>query len=172
MAQGHAEIRYLAAGAPPLVADLVVTYASNFPNHRAYLNERIMEQTLASPESTFDDVHESAVENLRKRTTKRHYKTRSLHEKRAIICDAHDGYAATHILPPNQMETWAKRISERMLVGLPNRDFLIAFSDRNRAHLAAIARRVRRDAACPDHSLSAELPAWRDRQVREYRPRH
>jgi hypothetical protein len=57
-----------------------------------------------------------------------------------------------------------------MLMGIPNRDFLIAFSERDSAHVAAIARQVRHDAARRDHPLCPDLLVWRDGQVREYRP--
>jgi hypothetical protein len=65
--------------------------------------------------------------------------------------------------------TWAGRIPGRMLIGIPNRDFLIAFSDRDPAHVAAIASQVRRDAAERDHPLCADLLLWQDERIRGYR---
>ena len=69
------------------------------------------------------------------------------------------------------MAKWAKRIPGRMLIGIPNRDFLIAFSNRNPAHVAAIAGQVRRDAVEQDHPLCADLLVWQDGRVREYQPK-
>ena len=79
--------------------------------------------------------------------------------------------SATRILLPDLMEKWAGRIPGRMLLGIPNRDFLIAFSDRDPAHVAAIAGQVRRDVKERDHPLCADLLVWQGGRVREYRPK-
>jgi len=155
----------------PFVAGLVITYVFDFPNHRAYVNVDMLAQMMASPEATFDAIHEYALENLRKRTTSRDYETHGLRDKTMIMCETHDGYAATRVLLPDLMAKWAKRIPGRMLIGIPNCDFLIAFSNRDPAHVAAIAGQVRRDAAQRDHPLCADLLVWQDGRIREYRPK-
>jgi uncharacterized protein YtpQ (UPF0354 family) len=141
----------------------------DFPHYRAYVNEDMLAQMMAGPETTFDMIHEYALENLRLRTTSDNYQTHGLYDKTMVVCETRDGYAATRILLPDLMATWAERIPGRMLIGVPNRDFLIAFSDRNPAHVAAIARQVRRDAAQRDHPLCADLLLWKDGRIREYR---
>lgn len=77
----------------PFVAGLVVTYVFDFPRHRAYVNEEILAQITASPEVTFDVIHEYALENLRQRTTSRDYETHGLRDKTMVMCETHDGYA-------------------------------------------------------------------------------
>ena len=156
----------------PFVAGLVVTYVFDFPHHRAYINDDMLAQMMDSPEITFDVIHEYALENLRKRTTSQVYETHGLRDKTMIVCETHDGYAATRVLLPDLMAKWAGRIPGRMLIGIPNRDFLIAFSDRNPSHVAAIAGQVRRDATKRDHPLCADLLLWQDGQIREYRLKH
>ena len=88
-----------------------------------------------------------------------------------MVCENKDGYAATRVLLPELLERWAERIPGRMLLGIPNRDFLIAFSDRNPDQVAAIAHQVRRDATKRDHPLSGSLLTWKDGRITEYRPR-
>jgi len=153
----------------PFVAGLIITYVFDFPHHRAYVNENILAQMMAGPETTFDMIHEYALENLRLRTTSQDYQTHGLYDKTMVVCETRDGYAATRVLLPDLMATWAERIPGRMLIGIPNRDFLIAFSDRDPAHVAAIAGQVRRDAAQRDHPLCADLLLWKDGRIREYR---
>lgn len=155
----------------PFVAGLIVTYVFDFPDYRAYVNEDVVAKMMDRPETTFDMIHEYALENLRRRTTGRSYETHGLGDKTMITCETGDGYAATRILLPELMATWAERIPGRMLIGLPNRDFLIAFSDRDPAHVAAMARQVRRDARRRDHPLCPDLLIWQNGQVREYRPK-
>jgi len=156
----------------PFVAGLVITYVFDFPHHRAYVNEEMLAQMIGPSGATFDALHEYALENLRKRTTSDDYEAHGLRDKTMIACETHDGYAATRVLLPELMEKWAGRIPGRMLLGIPNRDFLIAFSDRDPAHVAAIAGQVRHDAARRDHPLCASLLVWQDGQIREYRPAH
>ncbi len=153
----------------PFVAGLIITYVFDFPDYRAYVNEDMLARMITQPEFTFDAIHEYVLENLRLRTTSRDYQTHGLYDKTMVVCETRDGYAATRVLLPDLMATWAERIPGRMLIGVPNRDFLIAFSDRNPAHVAAIAGQVRRDAAKRDHSLCADLLLWQNGRIREYR---
>ena len=153
----------------PFVAGLIITYVFDFPDYRAYVNENMLAQMMNGPDFTFDAIHEHALENLRLRTTSRDYETHGLRDKTMVVCETRDGYAATRVLLPDLMATWAERIPGRMLIGVPNRDFLIAFSDRDPAHVAAIAGQVRRDAARRDHPLCADLLLWQNGRIREYR---
>ncbi len=156
----------------PFVAGLVVTYVFDLPDYCTYVNRDMLSKMTDQPEITFDTTHEYALENLRRRTTSRSYKTHGLHDKTMITCETGDGYAATRILLSDLMAIWAARIPGRMLIGVPNRDFLIAFSDRDQAHVTAIAKQVRRDARQRDHPLCAGLLIWQDGKIREYRPKH
>ena len=152
----------------PFVAGLIITYVFDFPHYRAYVNEDMLAKMMAGPEITLDMFHEYALENLRRRTTSHSYETYGLFDKTMVVCQTRDGYAATRVLLPDLMATWAERIPGRMLIGIPNRDFLIAFSDRDSAHVAAIARQVRRDAAQRDHPLCADLLLWQNGRIKEY----
>jgi uncharacterized protein YtpQ (UPF0354 family) len=156
----------------PFVAGLVVTYVFDFPHQRVYLNENLLADALALPGVTMDTLHEYALQNLRLRTTDSTYETHGHRAETMIVCETHDGYAATRVLLPELMRKWSRRIPGQMLIGIPNRDFLIAFSDRDRSRVKSIARQVRRDARKREHPLCADLLVWRDGQVKEYRPRH
>jgi hypothetical protein len=59
-----------------------------------------------------------------------------------------------------------------MLLGVPNRDFLIAFSDRDPEQVAAITQQIRRDAAQREGGLTAELLMWRNGRVVAHRTVH
>jgi uncharacterized protein YtpQ (UPF0354 family) len=174
------QVRWLAQAqlqkAPPLVhrpflGGLVITYVFDFPESRAYINTEMMAQFTAAPGATPDTIYEYALENLRKRTKTGDYKTYGFHDRTLVVCDTKDGYAATRVLLPELLEKWASRIPGRMLIGIPNRDFLIAFSDRNREQVAAIAGQVRRDAAQRDHPLTASLLTCKEGRISEYHPR-
>ena len=153
----------------PFVAGLIVTYVFDFPHYRAYINPEMMAEMTSEPDTDRDLIHAYALENLRQRTTSEHYETHGLRERTMVVCETDDGYAAARVLLPYLMEKWARRIPGRMLIGIPNRDFMIAFSDRNPGHVAAIAGQMRRDVGERDYPLCADLLLWQDGRVREYR---
>jgi uncharacterized protein YtpQ (UPF0354 family) len=155
----------------PFAGGLVITFVFDFPDSRAYVNKTMMAKIMTTPIDTSDAVYVYALENLRKRTTSHDYATYGLHDRTIVVCENKDGYAATRVLLPELLARWAERIPGRMLLGIPNRDFLIAFSDRNPEQVDAITRQVRRDATKREHPLSAGIFIWKDGRISEYRPR-
>lgn len=156
----------------PFVAGLIIAYVLDMPAYRVYLNEEVIPQFTGQGESSLDGIHEAALDNLRRRTSRRHYQMHGLGDKTLAVCETDDGFAAARILLPELMVKWAARIPGRMLIGVPNRDFMIAFSDRDPEQVAAMARQVRRDAKERDHMLCPDLLVWDGRKVKEFRPRH
>ena len=61
-------------------------------------------------------------------------------------------------------------VAIRFMAG--NRDFLIAFSDRDPQHMAAITSQVRRDARRREHALTPELLVWQAGRIRALDPHH
>jgi len=151
----------------PFAGGMVIAYVFDFPEYRAYLSPATM--PLDSPLET---IHQYALENLQIRTTSQHYETHGLGDHTLVVCETDDGFAAARILLPELMETWAERIPGRMLIGVPNRDFLIAFSDRDPEHVSTMSQQVRRDAKKRQHPLCGELLLWENGRVREYQIRH
>ncbi len=156
----------------PFVAGLIINYVFDLPQARAYIHHATYDQLLSAPEATPDVVHAQALDNLRKRTSRRDTKAYGMGDGTVIVCDTRDGFAATRVLLPELMATWAERIPGRMLLGVPNRDFLIAFSDRDPEQVAAMTQQVRRDAAQREGGLTAELLMWQKGRVAAHRTVH
>lgn len=151
---------------------LVVTYVFDMPTHRAYVNTEIAERMMGEGKHTLATLHQYALTNLRLRTNTYKYETHGKANKFMVTCETQDGFAATSILLPELMAHWANRIPGRMLIGVPNRDFLILFSDRHPTGIEALSRQIRRDASQRSHPLSARLLMWGGEAVREYQPLH
>lgn len=75
---------------------------------------------------------------------------------RWLAIEADDGYAAARILVPAMRQRMAELLGEPFFVGLPNRDFLVAWS-RDLSFHPAFADRVRQDFARKHHPLSPEV---------------
>jgi uncharacterized protein YtpQ (UPF0354 family) len=155
----------------PFTANILVSYVFDQPQYRAYVNVEMMAKITQGPNASFDAIHDYALENLRRRTSAQTYQTHGIGDKTMIFCETDDGFAATRILLPELLETWHGRIPGNMLLGIPNRDLLLAFSNR---HLAktAILRQIRRDCQRHQHPLFARLLVWKKGQVKEHRPAH
>ncbi len=155
----------------PVAGGLIITYVIDQPETMAYVNPRVLEM-IGAPELTVDHLHEIAIENLRKRTHAQGYEVHGVGDQRMIISTELDGYTACRVLLPDLMDEWASKVNGRLLLGVPNRDFLIGFGDRDPHHVAAITRQVRRDAANMPRPLSSSVLVWQDRQLRELKPLH
>jgi len=76
---------------------------------------------------------------------------------RALIVNTQDGYDASRLLLPNVREAFTEELGEQYLVGLPNRDFLIAFSERDEETAAGIIRQVKHDYQRMHHPITATI---------------
>lgn len=75
-----------------------------------------------------------------------------------------DGFAATRILLPARLDDWAQRVEGELVLGVPQRDFLIGFSRRHPA-IDALSEQVSYDARTHDHPLIPNLLIYRNRRL-------
>lgn len=153
----------------PFPGGLVVTYVIDQPQTMAYVNARWLEMAGA-PGLTVDELHVLAIENLR--TRPQGYEVHGVGDQRMIICKDLDGYTACRVLLPDLLDDWASKVNGRLLLGIPNRDFLVGFGDRDPQHVAAMARQVRIDTAKMPRPLTHSLLVWQDGRLREVQPLH
>lgn len=145
-------------------ANLWITYVFDQPQYRAYIHADMM------PDVPPAAIHEIALNNLRRRTSSKLVQIQGIGDDTLIVCETSDGFAATRILLPELMQTWHDRMPGKMLLGIPNRDFLIAFSDRSK-HKTAVSQQVRADCKSKEFPLTPELLTWQLGQIREYQPK-
>lgn len=153
----------------PFLTGLVVVYVFDMPVARAYVNRYLMTEIFAGS-GNLDDIHAYALNNLRKRVKGYKVQTHGSLYQMMLSCETHEGYAAGQVLLPDIMDQWARRIPGNMLIGIPNRDFIIAFSEKNPAGVANLARQVSKDASSQQYPLYGRLLAWRNGEIREYEP--
>ena len=147
------------------LADLIVTYVIDEGRSVAFINDDHLDAWSVSAQ----EVHEQALENLRVRTQARiDYVTTGEDEHRLFIFNSGDGYDATRLLLTNVLTSWANEIPGNLVIGIPNRDFLIAFSDVDGDILRNIAHQIQADSAQRAYGLTDQLFTLTDGQVREY----
>ncbi|MCU0492199.1 MAG: DUF1444 family protein [Chloroflexaceae bacterium] len=149
----------------PFLAELIVTYVIDEPSSVAFINEEHLERW----EMNEQELHDHALENLRRRTSETaKYTTLGEGAQRLFIFSTQDGYDATRLLLPEMLMEWRSALPGNMVIGIPNRDFLIAFSDADRTVLANVARQVQTDAVERSYGLTERLFTLVAGEIREY----
>ncbi len=157
-------------GVPMLVyrdflGGLIITYVIDEERSVAYINEHHLERWNISAL----DLHQRALENLRRRTLDQtKYVTFGEGERQVFIFNSGDGYDATRLLLTGTLAEWARRLPGNLVIGVPNRDFLIAFSDVDDDLVQAIAAQVQADSAEETTGLTGQLFTLRGGVVRLY----
>ncbi|NWG21152.1 MAG: DUF1444 family protein [Chloroflexi bacterium] len=147
------------------LAGLIVTYVIDEERSVAYLNEDHVEHWGI----TEQDVHDLAIRNLRHRTDERvRYTSVGSGEQRLLIFNSGDGYDATRLLLTDILVDWARMVRGRLVIGIPNRDFLIALGDANPDILRSVAAQIQADATQREHALTDRLFTLVGGQIREY----
>ncbi len=149
----------------PFLSELIVSYVIDETSSVAYLNEEHLEQWGIGEQ----DIHAAALANLRQRTeTMVQYTTVGEGSQRLYIYSSQDGYDATRILLPELLEQWRPQINGRMVIGIPNRDFLIAFGDSDQIVVTNILRQIQVDMQQQAYGLTDQLFTIEQGQVRLY----
>jgi uncharacterized protein YtpQ (UPF0354 family) len=148
------------------LGELMIAYVIDEERSVAYINDDHLERWGISVQ----DVHARAIENLRRRTDARvKYTTVGAGDQRLFIYSSGDGYDATRLLLSDVLAGWARDLPGNLVIGIPNRDFLIAFSDANPEILRAVAAQVQADAVQRQYGLTEQLFTLDEGVVREYR---
>lgn len=157
-------------GLPMLVyreflANLIIAYVIDETASVSYINEEHLERWNI----TALDLHEQAIDNLRRRTFERtDFLTAGEGDLRLFIFNSGDGYDATRLLLTDVLANWARELPGNLVVGIPNRDFLIAFSDVDGGMLQSVAHQIQADSVQQSHGLTDQLFTFQGGQVREY----
>jgi len=147
------------------LANLMIAYVIDEERSFAYINEDHLERWKIG----IIDLHQQAIDNLRRRTDDRvTYTAVGAGEQRLFIFNSGDGYDATRLLLSDVLADWAREVPGRLVIGIPNRDFLIAFSDANSEVLRGVAAQVQSDAAQREYGLTEQLFTLVNGVVKEY----
>jgi uncharacterized protein YtpQ (UPF0354 family) len=147
------------------LADLIITYVIDEERSVTFINEDHLERWGIG----MQELHAQALENLRDRTLERiDYTSTGAGVQRIFIFNSGDGYDATRLLLADVLAGWAREVPGRLVIGIPNRDFLIAFSDADPAILQGVAHQIQADSVQRAYGLTDQLFTLIDGEIREY----
>ncbi len=152
----------------PLAGELLLAYVIDEGSSVGYLNER----HLRTWNVTEAELHERALANLRGKAWTPYPGVLGAGKGALLIFNSRDGYDAARIVLPELFREFQASLPGTLVVGVPNRDFLIAFSDANRRVFDQIAAQVATDAQTKAHALTAQLFAFEREQLVVYDAPH
>ncbi len=150
----------------PLVGDLLISYVIDQGQSVAYINEQHL-HAWGVNEAT---LHERALANLRARDWTPYPGVLGAGKGALLIFNSGDGYDATRLLLPELFVDFVARLPGNLVIGVPNRDFLIAFSDADQRVFAQVKAQIDVDARTQSHPLTAQLFTLREQQLQVYTP--
>lgn len=149
----------------PFLGDLMITYVIGEGKRLAYINEQHLERWQISDH----ELHIQAITNLRQRTSEiGSYTATGEGAQRLVIFNTQDGFDATRLLLPELLAELCSQFPGRMVIGIPNRDFMILFSDADDTILANVASQIEADATQHANGLTDRLFTLKGNEVREY----
>ncbi len=149
---------------PFICDDLIVTLVLDFPQSVRFVKQEEVERSGQS----LDDLLETALGNLYERSSGAVYELGDDKTGKMFILATQDGYDATRILLAPLLERLARQVSGQLVIGIPNRDFFIAFGNANPLLVGQIGRQVRQDVQARNYPLTSALFTFRDRELKLY----
>jgi uncharacterized protein YtpQ (UPF0354 family) len=148
----------------PLLGDLMVTYVVDEGSSVAFLNEDHLQRWGVGEPTLWT----SALGNLRAKPWRPKPGVIGEGSASLLLFSSGDGYDATRLLVPELFAEFAETIRGTLVIGVPNRDLLIAFSDDDPRIFTRVQAQVETDARVGSNPLSAQLFTYRRGQLLLY----
>lgn len=146
----------------PFVGPLMTVYVVDEGSSAVYVNEQhLLAWKLDEP-----TLYRHALHNLRQRPAQ--FEIRGSGSRGLLTCTAQDGYAASRLLLPELFKQFERQLGGNLVIGVPNRDFLIAFSDADPEVVARLAAQIAQDHFSKPNPLTDQLLTIRGGSVHIY----
>jgi uncharacterized protein YtpQ (UPF0354 family) len=148
---------------PFITSDVVVTLVEDMPSSLRYVKP----SEVTAVGRTIDDLLDVALGNLLERTEAQVYQVGD-QDCYIFVLDTKDGYDATRILVSPLMEQLAEKVNGDMVIGIPNRDCLIAFGNENPSTVE-VALNMEQDALTHTYPLTSMLFTLQAGELKVYK---
>jgi uncharacterized protein YtpQ (UPF0354 family) len=149
---------------PFITPDVVVTLVEDMPTSLRYVKA----SEISATGRTIDDLLDMALGNLLECTDAQVYQLGDEEEGYIFVLDTKDGYDATRILVSPLMEQLAEKVNGDIVIGIPNRDCLIAFGDEN-SSTVEVALSMEQEALTHTYPLTSMLFTLQEGEVKIYK---
>lgn len=116
-------------------------------------------------------VHVTAIRNLERKTAQ-HRVTKldtADGDRPMYIWHVEDGFDAARILLPQWLEDFAAAVPGNLVIGVPHRNWLVAFGDEDPRMVEVVERRVKSEHHSADFPVSPFLYTWDGERLERYK---
>ncbi|MBU6335572.1 MAG: DUF1444 family protein [Chloroflexi bacterium] len=136
--------------------ELVITYAIREARSVVYINEVQLDAWGVD----VSEVHRHAIANLRRRTAQVQAISVGDSPRRLFMFNTGDGCDAARILLGDIIETWTRRVTGTLVIGIPHRDLLIGFGDADAEFAQTVTQQIQLDALASPSRITERLFSW------------
>jgi hypothetical protein len=151
----------------PWVGGLCIGYVVDEDDSYRYIHRQMLENWDVSS----DDLHEAAIENLREYSSNHPISMTVVGDEdnpQMLMPMRPDAYNCSRILDPAFHQRLRELFGPQLVIGLPNRDFFVCVSLKQRGLIEQVRQRVREDYATMHHPLTERLLLISPDGVSEY----
>lgn len=137
----------------PYLGGLAIAFVLDEAERYTYIHRRIMEDWGV----TETDLLHAAMENLQELGEGENHYQIGTEERIALVWETFDGYDASRILLSKVINAAAALVPGNPLIGIPNRDYMVLFSDVDPDFVAEMRERIRQDFEGHDYPVTTRL---------------
>ncbi|HYF92777.1 MAG TPA: DUF1444 family protein [Symbiobacteriaceae bacterium] len=137
----------------PYMDGLALAFVLDEAERYSYIHRKVMQDWGV----TETDMLKSAMENLQQLGGGADYYQIGTDEHMALVWETFDGYDASRILLSRELNAAAALVPGNVLIGIPNRDYLVLFSDLDPDFVAEMRERLREDFESHDYPITNRL---------------
>jgi len=148
----------------PLAGDIMTTYVVDEGQSVVYLNQDHAARWGVDEATLYD----RALKNLRRKPWRPEPGVLGRGREAILIFNGGDGFDATRLLLPELFAPFAASLPGNLVIGVPSRDFLIAFSDADERIVQRVKAQIENDVRVQPYPLTEHLFTLRDGQLYPY----
>jgi hypothetical protein len=152
----------------PFVAGLYLTYVLDFDTYTVSMAPAVVQQFVGEFNPPIERVHEVALQNLRCQHSPDDFQIQGEGAHRRIVCQPKDKLAAARILLFELLAEWNELLPGKLLIGIPYRDYLVAFSDQDPDFVAQMQQEIQNESDELGYPIYQGLLVWDGELLREY----
>lgn len=137
----------------PFMDGLGIAFVLDEAERYTYIHLRVMDSWGV----TQKDLLHAAMENMQQlSSTETHYQL-GTDERTTLVWETFDGYDASRILLTRDLNSAAVHVPGNVLIGLPNRDYMVMFGDVSPDFVAEMREKIREDFESHDYPITSRL---------------
>jgi uncharacterized protein YtpQ (UPF0354 family) len=136
------------------MGELAIAFVLDEEERYTYIHRQVMDGWAVDEHA----MYQAAMENLQRLSTDLDaYYRLGTGVRSSLVWETFDGYDASRILLSRELVEAAIQVPGTPLIGIPNRDYMIMFSDVDPDFVAEVRERIREDFSAHDYPITARL---------------